>query len=162
MSTSGHRLARWPDFEEGQTASFSKTLGDAQIRAFAELTGDTNPLHLDDAFAEATFFGGRIVPGLLTGALMSTVIGTLLPGTGAIYRSQSFDFVKPVRPGDRVTATVVVESIDAAENRIELRSTVVNQRGETVVTGRSVVSLLKGYRDDDGEDDDGEDEETTE
>lgn len=134
------------DFRVGQRASFSKTLTEADVALFVAVTGDVNPLHVDEEFAGRTFFGGRIVHGLLAGALVSTVIGTRLPGTGAIYRAQSFRFRRPVRVGDTLTAEVEVREVDAARGELALATWITNQRGETVIDGEATVVLLRGLR----------------
>jgi acyl dehydratase len=139
-----HRLATYADFTVGQRASFSKTLTEADLALFVATTGDTNPLHVDETFAGRTFFRGRVVHGLLAGSLVSTVIGTLLPGTGAIYRSQSFEFLRPVRVGDTLTAWVEVTAVDPAAERLALDTWIENQTGESVIRGRAEVSLIRG------------------
>jgi 3-hydroxybutyryl-CoA dehydratase len=103
-------VARIEDFEPGQSASFRKTFTDDDVRRFIEITGDTNPLHIDDEFAARTQFGRRIIHGMLTASLFSTMVGTLLPGTGAIYRSQTLRFLLPVYVGDTVTGRLVIRS----------------------------------------------------
>ena len=90
------------DLAIGMSAEFRRVIGDEEMRLFADLTGDDNPLHFDDDFAEQSRFGGRIVHGMCTAALISTVIGTRLPGPGCIYLSQTLRFTAPVRPGDEV------------------------------------------------------------
>jgi 3-hydroxybutyryl-CoA dehydratase len=141
-----HRLATYDDFRVGQRASFSKTVTEADLALFVAVTGDTNPLHCDATFAGRTFFRGRIAHGLLSGSLVSTVIGTLLPGTGAIYRSQRFEFLRPVRVGDTLTAWVEVTAVDPAAERLALATWVDNQAGETVIRGEAEVSLLRRLR----------------
>ena len=143
MSKDLHRLARYEDFEIGQRATYSKTISEADITHFVAVSGDVNPLHVDEEFSRSTFFGSRIAHGVMAGALISTVIGTRLPGTGAIYRSQSFEFLRPARIGDTLTAWVEVEAIDPDAETMELRSGVDNQNGEAVISGKSVVTLLR-------------------
>src|SRR5438046_2312250 len=92
------------DFHPGQRASFTKTFTEDDVRRFIEITADTNPLHVDEAFAAATPFGRRILHGMLTASLFSTMVGMKLPGPGAIYRSQTLRFLRPVFIGDTVTA----------------------------------------------------------
>ncbi|MBP7241297.1 MaoC family dehydratase [Amaricoccus sp.] len=108
------------DIEIGMTRSVSKTIGDAEIRAFAEISTDHNPVHLDDAYARDTIFQGRIAHGILTAALISAVIGEQLPGHGTVYLGQTLKFLAPVRPGDRVEASVTVAGIDHAKRRVTL------------------------------------------
>jgi 3-hydroxybutyryl-CoA dehydratase len=137
------RLARYDDFRVGQRASFTKTIGEADIALFVGVTGDVNPLHVDERFAASTFFGSRIAHGLRAGALISTVIGTRLPGTGAIYRSQAFSFLRPTRIGDTLTAWVEVRAVEPGREIIELATGVDNQRGERVLEGPATVSLIR-------------------
>ena len=92
--------------------SLSKTIGDREIALFAELSTDHNPVHLDDDYARDTIFQGRIAHGMLTAGLISAVIGEQLPGHGTVYLGQTLKFRAPVRPGDRVEATVAVSGID--------------------------------------------------
>jgi 3-hydroxybutyryl-CoA dehydratase len=98
-------------FKPGDTASLSKTIDDDEILAFANATGDRNPLHLDEEFAKQTRFGKRIAHGMLSASLISAVIAHDLPGQGSIYLDQTLQFVAPVFPGDTVTARVTVTAI---------------------------------------------------
>jgi len=123
----------------GDTASLSKEITDADIRAFAELSGDFNPLHLDDEFARTTRFGRRIAHGMLGASLISTVLGTKLPGQGAIYLSQTLRFLAPIFPGDAVTAKVTVTKIKEGKPILTLETVCENQRGETLIRGEAVV-----------------------
>jgi 3-hydroxybutyryl-CoA dehydratase len=129
------------DFTVGQSAELTRTLSEADVRAFAELTGDFNPVHVDAAAAAASSFGERIVHGMLTASLLSTVLAMQLPGPGAIYLSQSVKFLRPVKLGDTVVAHVVVTAIDADKRRLTLATTVRNARGKNVVDGEAVVQL---------------------
>lgn len=108
------------DMEIGLSRALTKTITDADIAMFATLSTDRNPVHLDDAYAQDTIFGGRIAHGMLTAALISAVIGEQLPGHGSVYLGQSLKFLAPVRPGDTVTATVTVTAIDHAKRRVTL------------------------------------------
>jgi 3-hydroxybutyryl-CoA dehydratase len=108
------------EIEIGMSRSLAKTIGDAEIRAFAEISSDHNPVHLDEAYARDTIFEGRIAHGMLTAALVSAVIGEQLPGHGSVYLGQSLRFRAPVRPGDRVEATVRVTAIDHGRRRVTL------------------------------------------
>jgi 3-hydroxybutyryl-CoA dehydratase len=141
--TASRIVARIEDFEPGQHASFRKTFTDEDIRRFIEITGDTNPLHVDDEFAAKTRFGRRIVHGMLSASLFSTIVGTLLPGTGAIYRSQTIRFLRPVHPGDTVTAHLVVRSVDRSRHRLEIDAWIENEAGERVIEGACEVGLLR-------------------
>ncbi|WP_112321227.1 MaoC family dehydratase [Oceanibium sediminis] len=130
------------DLEIGTTRSISKSITDADIAAFASLSMDHNPVHLDEDYARETIFGGRIAHGMLTAALISAVIGEQLPGHGSVYLGQSLKFMAPVRPGDRVEAIVAVQAIDYAKRRVTLEcrcmvgDTVV-LRGEALVLAPS-------------------------
>ncbi|WP_341466998.1 MaoC family dehydratase [Desulfofundulus salinus] len=125
----------------GDRASFSKTVTESDITLFAGITGDLNPLHVDAEFARQTVFGGRIAHGMLTGGLISAVLGTRLPGPGTIYLSQSLQFLRPVYPGDTITAEVEVIEKVPRKNRLRLRTTCHNQKGEQVLDGEAVVML---------------------
>jgi 3-hydroxybutyryl-CoA dehydratase len=141
--TSSWAVARIEDFEPGQHVRFTKTFTDEDVRRFVEITGDTNPLHVDEAFAAKTRFGRRIVHGMLSASIFSTMVGTLLPGTGAIYRSQTLRFLRPVYVGDTVTAHLVVRSVDRSRHRLEIDAWIENAAGERVVEGLCEAGLLK-------------------
>ncbi len=125
----------------GQTAEWTREVTDASIRQFADATGDHNPVHLDDAAAEHTRFGGRIAHGMLSAGFVSAAIAGALPGPGSIYLSQSLRFVRPVRPGDAVTVRLEVLEVAAARRRVRLSTVCTNQRGERVVDGEAVVMV---------------------
>ncbi len=108
------------DLEIGMTRRLSRTIGDAEIALFAELSCDRNPVHLDEAYARDTIFSGRVAHGMLTAALISAVIGEQLPGHGSVYLRQSLRFLAPVRPGDTVEAVVTVAAIDHSRRRVTL------------------------------------------
>jgi 3-hydroxybutyryl-CoA dehydratase len=141
--TASSRIARIEDFEAGQTASVTKTFTDEDIRRFIEICGDTNPLHVDDAFAAGSQFGRRIVHGTMTASLFSTLMGTLLPGTGAIYRALSIRFLRPVYVGETVTAQFRVRSVNRAKHRLEIDAWIENEKGERVVEGTCEAGLLR-------------------
>lgn len=100
--------------------SVSKSISDRDIELFAEVSTDHNPVHLDEDYAQGTIFSGRVAHGMLTASLISAVIGEQLPGHGSVYLGQSLKFLAPVRPGDRVEATVRVLEIDHAKRRVTL------------------------------------------
>ena len=108
------------DLEVGMSRVYAKTVTDADITIFAGVSGDTNPIHLDDAFARQTMFGGRIAHGMLTASLISAVIGEQLPGHGTVYMKQSLTFMAPVRIGDMVRAEVTVTDMIPAKRRVAL------------------------------------------
>ena len=128
------------DLAIGMSAEFSRVIDDAEMRLFADLTGDDNPLHFDDDFAERSRFGGRIVHGMCTAALISTVIGTRLPGPGCIYLSQSLRFTAPVRPGDEVVARAVVDRLIPERRRAEFETTC-RVGARTVLSGRALAQV---------------------
>lgn len=135
--------ARIEDFRVGQHVTFTKTFTDDDVRRFVEITGDVNPLHVDDAFAARTQFGQRVLHGMLTASILSTMVGMLLPGTGAIYRSQTLRFLRPVHVGETVTAHFVVRSIDRERHRLEIESWIENGAGERVVDGMCEAGLMR-------------------
>ena len=108
------------DLSVGQTATMTRTVSEADITVFAAVSGDNNPVHLDEAFAQTTLFKGRIAHGMLSAAYISAVIGTQLPGPGAIYLSQAMKFRRPVRPGDQLRIEVDI---------VQLRNTVCRIKG---------------------------------
>ena len=128
-------------FNIGDTASISKTITDADIQAFAEVSGDHNPLHLNDAYAAKTRFGRRIAHGMLSASLISAVLANELPGVGSVYLSQTLKFVKPVFLGDTVTARVTVIGIRDDKPFITLETVCVNQHDETVLKGEATVMV---------------------
>jgi 3-hydroxybutyryl-CoA dehydratase len=123
----------------GDNASISKTITDADIFAFAEVTGDHNPVHLNDEYAAKTRFGGRIAHGMLSASLISAVLANKLPGAGSVYLSQTLKFVKPVFPGDTVTARATVTEIRDDKPIVKLETVCLNQRDETVLQGEATV-----------------------
>lgn len=110
------------DLSVGMTATYAKTVTDADIVLFAGITGDSNPVHLDQEFAKQTMFEGRIAHGMLTASFISTVLGTKLPGPGCIYLSQNLKFKAPVRIGDTVRARVTVTEIDEERGRVTVET----------------------------------------
>ncbi|NWF69234.1 MAG: MaoC family dehydratase [Chloroflexi bacterium] len=123
----------------GDTASRSKTITHEDVLAFAQASGDTNPVHLDDAYAASTRFGRRIAHGMLTGSLISAILGNDLPGPGTVYLGQEFKFKAPVFIGDTVTATVAVVNYRPDKRIATLRTTCTNQDGVLVLEGEAVV-----------------------
>jgi 3-hydroxybutyryl-CoA dehydratase len=119
----------------GDSAQISKTITEADIELFAKATGDFNPVHLDQAYAEKTMFKGRIAHGLLSVGLLSSILGNILPGHGTIYLSQEVKFLAPVRIGDTITAGVEVIELISEKNRAKFRTTCMNQDGKLVVDG---------------------------
>jgi 3-hydroxybutyryl-CoA dehydratase len=124
----------------GDSDRFSKTVTDTDIYLFAGVTGDFNPAHIDEAYAQGTFFKTRIAHGMLSAGFISAVIGTRLPGPGTVYMRQTLDFLAPVRIGDTVTATVEVVEKMEDKKRVRLRTTCVNQEGTRILDGEALVS----------------------
>ncbi len=111
------------DLREGMSEVFSKTITEADLLMFAGVSGDTNPIHLDQDFASRSIFEGRIAHGMLTASLVSTVLGTKLPGPGAIYVTQNLRFLAPVRIGDTVIARAAITSLNKDKARATLETT---------------------------------------
>lgn len=126
------------DLSVGQTAEMSRVVGAADIEAFAEVSGDNNPVHLDEAYAKTTTFGERIAHGLLPAAYISAILGTRLPGPGVIYLSQSLRFRRPVKIGDLVVARVTVKALNTARGHVIL-DTACEVSGKTVIEGEALV-----------------------
>ncbi|MEW6730803.1 MAG: MaoC family dehydratase [Acidobacteriota bacterium] len=126
-------------FSLGETATYTKTITSADIEIFAAVSGDHNPIHLDEKYAMHTRFERRIAHGMLTASFISTVIGMHLPGCGAIYLSQEIKFLKPVFIGDTVTATATVTAYNEEKRIITLKTECANQEGIAVLTGEAKV-----------------------
>ena len=137
MEAAHDRLA---DLKVGSTDSYARTVTDADIVLFAGVSGDDNPVHLNEEFAQGTMFKGRIAHGMLGASYISTVISTRLPGPGTIYMGQSLKFRAPVRVGDTVTARVTVTAIDPEKRRLTLE-TLCLVAGKVVIEGEAQVML---------------------
>jgi len=123
----------------GDSAEITKTIEQADVDAFADLTGDHNPVHVDEEFAKTTRFERRIVHGMLTASLISSVLANKLPGEGSVYLGQTLQFLKPVFPGDVITARVTVKEIREDKPIVKLETLCINQRGEIVIRGEATV-----------------------
>ncbi|EAR61237.1 MaoC family dehydratase [Neptuniibacter caesariensis] len=128
------------DLEIGMSDSFAKTITDADVCLFAGVSGDTNPVHINDDYAKTTQFEKRIVHGMFSAALISTVAGTKLPGPGAIYIDQQIKFRAPVFIGDTAKATVTVEEIDQRRGRVKCKTDVTV--GEKLVATGSATFMV--------------------
>lgn len=126
-------------YEIGDRAELRRTISDDDVRAFAAITGDTNPVHLDDSFAASTRFGRRIAHGMLAAGVISALLATRLPGPGSIYLSQSLHFRAPVYPGESITAFAEVIAIRSDKPVVTLRTWCVNDAGVTVLEGEAVL-----------------------
>jgi 3-hydroxybutyryl-CoA dehydratase len=131
---------RFEDLDLGMSASVSRTISEADILMFAGVSGDTNPVHLDQEFAASTMFGGRIAHGMLSAGLISAVFGTRLPGPGSIYLSQNLKFKAPVKIGDTVVARVTVKELKT-EKRRAIFSTVCTVGSTVVLDGEAELLI---------------------
>ena len=125
--------------EIGQNAEFSKTISESDVYLFAGVTGDMNPAHINAEYSKDSVFNQRVVHGMLSASLISTVLGTELPGRGTIYLQQEVKFVAPVHFGDTITATVEVLEKNIKKNRGKLRTVCTTQEGQVVVDGEAIV-----------------------
>lgn len=128
------------DLQPGMSATFSKTITEADIVIFAGVSGDTNAVHLNEEFAATTRFGGRIAHGFLTASVISAAVANRLPGPGTVYLAQQLRFKAPVKPGDTVHAAVTVVSVDAAKARAVL-STACRVKDTVVIEGEATVMV---------------------
>ena len=130
------------DFYIGQTAELSKIFSDEEVKCFANMSGDLNPIHLDDEYAKKSIFKKRILHGFQTGALISAVIGMKLPGPGAIYLHQEMNFKKPAYIGETVRAFVTITSIKEEKSIIFLETKCLNANGDVLIDGDAIVKLI--------------------
>ena len=128
------------DLEVGMTEVFAKTVTEADIVAFAGISGDTNPVHINEEFASKTMFKGRIAHGILSASFISTVVGTKLPGPGCIYVSQSLRFKAPVKAGDTVNATCEITNLVPEKKFIELKTQCLVD-GKVVIDGEATIMV---------------------
>jgi acyl dehydratase len=134
---------RMPSLQPGDKASRTTTITDEMIRAFADLTGDTNPVHLDDAYAAGTRFGRRIAHGMIAAGLISAALANDLPGPGTVYLSQTLQFKAPVYPGDTITTAVEVKTVRPDKPVVTLTTVCTNQGDVVVLEGEAVVLVNK-------------------
>ncbi|ODC03081.1 3-hydroxybutyryl-CoA dehydratase [Terasakiispira papahanaumokuakeensis] len=123
----------------GDQATYEKTLTERELVLFAAVSGDMNPLHLNDDFAKTTQFGGRIAHGMWSGSLISAALAMTLPGPGTVYLGQEVKFSRPVRLNDTLTVTLTVKELRDDKKIVTLDTTVTNQEGKKVVTGTATV-----------------------
>ena len=128
-----------PALNPGEKASRTTTITDEMIRAFAALSGDNNPVHLDDTYARTTRFGRRIAHGMIAAGLISATLANDLPGPGTVYLSQTLQFKAPVFPGETLTTTVEVKSVRADKPIATLATSCKNQDGKVALEGEAVV-----------------------
>lgn len=127
------------DIAVGMTASLKKKITQADVEKFAAVTGDYNPLHMDEEFAGKTIFRGRIAHGMITGGLISAVLGTELPGKNTLYLEQELKFLAPVRFGDTLVATVECIEKEDRRHKLVFKTVVTNQNGTVVTSGKALV-----------------------
>lgn len=128
------------DLETGMTADYERTISEADIAIFAGVSGDFNPVHMNEEFAQGTMFRSRIAHGMLTASFISTVVGTRLPGSGAIYVSQNLRFRAPVRIGDTVRAEVEITALNPNKRFVTLDTRALVD-GKPVLTGEAVMMV---------------------
>lgn len=132
---------RMNGFCVGDKGEYSKTITDEDVMAFANISGDYNPIHIDEEAAENSIFGKRVCHGMLSASFISTVIGTIMPGPGAIYLSQNIKFVSPVYLGDTLKAVVTIKEIVDTKGILKLETIVLNQEDKNVITGEATVKV---------------------
>ena len=132
-----------PSLKPGDKASRTQTISDEMVRSFAALTGDTNPVHLDDAYAAGTRFGRRIAHGMIAAGLISATLANDLPGPGTVYLSQTLQFKAPVYPGETITATVQVKSVRPDKPIATFSTVCTNQDDKVVLEGEAVVLVSR-------------------
>lgn len=128
------------DIKIGMSESYSQTITDADIKSFAGISGDNNPIHMSDEYAENSRFKKRIAHGLMSSSFFSAIFGTRLPGQGCVYVNQNLNFLKPVYIGDTVTATVIVTDIDYKKNRVHFE-TICTVKSKKVINGTAELYL---------------------
>ena len=133
------------DLSVGMSATFSKTITEADIVLFAGVSGDTNAIHVNEEYAATTAFKGRIAHGFLSASVISAAVANRLPGPGAVYMDQRLKFLAPVRPGDTVHATVTVREVIADRGRVVLHTTC-SVKGAVVIDGEALVKVDSSVR----------------
>lgn len=128
------------EIKTGMEASYSQTVTDSDIKAFAGISGDRNPVHMDEVYAENSKFKKRIAHGLMSASYFSSLFGTKIPGEGCVYVAQSLRFKRPVYLGDTVTATVVVQKIDVSNNRVYFK-TICRVKNKIVIDGEAEIFI---------------------
>lgn len=126
-------------FRIGDYAEISKIFFESDVMQYAEISGDNNPLHVDKDYARETIFNERIIQGMLIASIISSVIGTKLPGPGSIYLTQNLKFIKPVKINEKITARVEIENIDYELKRLSLKTICYNDKDINVLEGNALV-----------------------
>ena len=133
------KVTSFDDLEIGSEGTYSKTLTERDIALFGDTSGDINPLHFDETYAGQTMFKGRIAHGMWSAGLISTCIGTVMPGPGCVYMGQELTFRLPVKIGDRLTASVTIKEKNEKRKFVVIDCKVRNQHGKVVVEGDAKV-----------------------
>ncbi len=133
-------MKTYQELSIGESACFAKTISETDVYSFAGITGDFNPLHINEQHAQTTRFKKRIAHGMLSGSLFSTIFGTHLPGEGSIYLEQNLSFKSPVFFGDTITATATVKE-KLPKNMVRFDCSASNQEGTVVITGTALLKL---------------------
>jgi len=133
--------------EIGKTASFQKAFSDEDVRLFAGISLDDNPIHLDEEYAQKSMFGQKIVHGMLVASLVSKVFGTIFPGPGCIYLGQTLKFLKPVYINQPITATVVLTEYDEQTRKGVFKTTCTNTEGDLVIVGDAKILFNDAAKD---------------
>jgi len=128
------------EIEIGMSASYSQTITDADVKQFAAVSGDKNPMHMDDVYASDSRFKGRISHGMLSASFFSALFGTQLPGKGCVYVSQNLNFKRPVYLGDTVTAKIVVNKVDIKGKKVSFK-TICTVKNKIVIDGSAVIFM---------------------
>ena len=135
------RQHKFEEIQVGDSGQVTKTVTETDVILYAGITVDNNPVHINEIEAKASRFGQRLVHGMLTAGFISAVLGTCLPGKGAIYMGQTLKFLRPVHIGDTVTAIAEVIAKNEDKRQITMRTTVVNQDGKMVIDGEALAFL---------------------
>jgi len=133
------------EFYIGQEASLTKAATREAVDAYVDCTGDNNPIHVDEEYASGTIFKECIAHGLFNLGMVSTVIGTMLPGTGAILVNQQIDYLSPIYIGDEITATITIEKINQEKRMIHLTFITKNQNDKDIAEGTSLVKMMDEF-----------------
>ena len=134
---------RYDELFVGQSATYTRQVTDADVMSFAKITGDFNPVHVDEEAAAKSRFGGRIAHGMLSAGLVSAAIANTLPGPGAIYLGQTMKFTAPVRIDDTITVTLTITEL-LSKNRVKLSTVCRNQNGDMVLDGEATILMDEG------------------
>jgi 3-hydroxybutyryl-CoA dehydratase len=137
-------MSKISDFKIGDSASLEKVFTDEDVKTFARISLDCNPIHIDEEYAAKSPFGKKVVHGILQAGLISAVLGTKLPGEGAIYRDQTLTFKKPAFIGDKLIATVEITEMKERMGLLIMKTTVRNEKGDLLVKGEAKGIVSKG------------------